>query len=61
MSEEYLSIRQVAALVGCEPYSVNRAIREGRLPATRVAGFWIIRRVDAEQYRPRRNKEKVTG
>lgn len=40
--------QSLAAEVGCSPEAIGRAIRCGELPATRRAGRWIIRAVDAE-------------
>lgn len=42
MSEPLLSTPEVAARLGCHPSRVGQLIREGRLPARRVAGRWVV-------------------
>lgn len=57
MSEqaEELTTRQVAALIGATPDTINKAIRAGRLPARKEETprgpiYWVTR-ADAEAYR----------
>ncbi len=46
---------QAAALLGVTSRAVRRAIAEGRLPANRVGGRWLIARDDVARYQPRSN------
>jgi excisionase family DNA binding protein len=53
---EYLSITQVATLLGCDRTTIWKAVREGHLPALRLRGAYRIPReaLDALTYRPKR-------
>lgn len=53
-SGELLSVTAAARLIGCSPQMVRKAIGSSRLAAAKVAGVWMIRRADLEQYRYRK-------
>jgi excisionase family DNA binding protein len=44
-----LSAAEVAELLGCDISTVRRHIYKDAIPARRVGGVWIIRRIDLEQ------------
>lgn len=48
---ELLSAPEVAARLGCHPSRVGQLIREGRLPALRVAGRWVVEAAALEGFR----------
>ena len=49
------STRQAAVLLSCSPRAVVKAIRAGRLPATRNGREWVLREADVREYAGRRN------
>lgn len=55
---ELLSVSEVAALRGVSRPAVLGAIKEGRLRATRVGEFWVVRRSDADAWLPRAYRDR---
>ena len=57
---DYLTVSQVAALLGCETTYVRADIRAGRLPAEKVGSQWLIRRDHATAWmqNPRRGSRQ---
>jgi excisionase family DNA binding protein len=45
---DVMSVAEAAALWGLAPVTVRRAIREGRLKATRSASTWLIAYADMQ-------------
>lgn len=66
LPDHYCSTDQAAAMKGVGTHAVRAAIREGRLPAHRIGGRWLLRRVDVESWQPmhsraRPKKEETNG
>jgi len=57
--DKLLSVSEVAALRGVTRVCVLYAIRDGRLPGTRVGSMWVVREVDAEGWSPRAYSRSV--
>ena len=53
---QHLSVTQTAAALGISRQRVLVLVSEGRLPATRVGSYWMIRAVDLEQFIASRTK-----
>lgn len=55
-----LSISQAADQLGVRPDAIREWIRQGKMPAKRVAGEWNILTVDLERFeRPKRGRPKL--
>ena len=52
VTSDWLTVPEVAAIYRCHEKTVRRMIRRGELPATFVAGRWLIDRDDT--HRPER-------
>lgn len=55
---DVIGIPEVAQLMGVNQSLVNRWVRRGDLPARRVGRVFVIRRVDAERLKQRRESQK---
>lgn len=49
-----LTVQELAIQWRCKPATVRELIRKGDLPATFIAGRWLIAPADAETYRKAR-------
>jgi excisionase family DNA binding protein len=47
-STDVLTVQEAAARLNVSPETTRRWLRTGRLPGTRVAGRWYVRRVDVQ-------------
>ena len=47
--EEFLTTKEVAAMLRLAPQTVRKLAREGKLPAGQFGAFWRIRRSDLEE------------
>jgi excisionase family DNA binding protein len=45
-----LSVTQAAEIAGYDPGALRRVIEVGKLPATKIAGVWIVNRNDLDQW-----------
>ena len=48
---EWLSVAQVAALLGLSPSRVQQLLRTGQIPGRKVGRDWILRRGLVEQFK----------
>jgi excisionase family DNA binding protein len=48
--DEYEDVSYAAERLNIHPESVKRLIRGGRLPATKIANKWFVRRDELEQF-----------
>ena len=46
-----LTVTDAATLIQIDPSVLRRAIKRGRVAATRVGAMWLIERAEAERYR----------
>lgn len=53
MSDGFLSLPEVARLLGVSRTAVFGAVRRGVLPAERVGRAWAVRREDVGRYAPK--------
>lgn len=51
--EDFMTVQQVAAMLGVTDGAVRIAVMEGRLSSVHILGRKLIRKVDAEQYQER--------
>ena len=58
MVEKMVSVEEAAEVLGLHPATVQRAIKRGDLPATRIGRKWRIRPSDLE---PRYHAEATAG
>lgn len=49
----FYTVPEVAERVGVSRVAVLMAVKEGRIPATRVGRMWLISEADADAYQPR--------
>ena len=56
-----LSLTEAAELIGISRAAAHQALQEERLRGRRVGTAWIIRRVDAESYKPRAKSRGTQG
>ena len=49
---QLLSVAEAAAVIGIDGSQVRRYCRSGKLPASQISGTWVIRRADAEAFKP---------
>lgn len=49
--DDYLTVKQVADMLGRDPSSIRRSILTGNLPATKHGRDWLITRADFEAFR----------
>jgi excisionase family DNA binding protein len=48
--EDYVTVPEIAEAAEVDQSTVRRWIRERRLPATKVARSWIVKRTDADEF-----------
>ena len=48
--DDYVSVSQAAGMLKLTRQTVLYHIRNGRLPAEKIAGVYVIRRTDAESF-----------
>jgi len=58
VSERLYSIPEAAEVKGVSRTAIALAVKEGRIPATRVGRAWVIRESDLEGYTPNKNKRR---
>lgn len=58
---ETISVRALAQRWGCSTEAVRRLCREGRIPAMRPLGRWIIRLEDVEVFEARERARYQAG
>ena len=61
MPNQYLSITQVANQKQISRNAVYKAIREGRLPSTQIAGLVVVKAKDAEAWMPKARTGRQGG
>lgn len=48
MATEHVSVAEAAEFLGRDRSTVQRWIQKGKIPAERISGIWLIRRIDLE-------------
>ena len=61
MLNQYLSVTQVAKQKQISRNAVYKAIREGRLPSTQIAGLVVVKTKDAEVWMPKARTGRHSG
>lgn len=61
MTDKYLSVTQVANQKQISRNAVYKAIQDGRLPSTQIAGLVVIRFKDAEAWQPKARTGRRSG
>ena len=46
----YIASSEAAELLGMHPMAIQRLLREGTLPAEKIANRWLLRRTDVEEF-----------
>lgn len=49
---EYLSLKEVGALLGLSDATIRRRLKDGTLPAAKIGGVWRVRRADLDRLFP---------
>ncbi len=50
LSDNYLSSSEAAKLLGIHPFTIQYLLRDGRLPAEKIANRWLISRQTVERF-----------
>ncbi len=50
LQDNYLSSSEAALLLGIHPFTIQYLLRDGRLPAEKIANRWLIRRDVVEDF-----------
>ena len=61
MNDQYLSVTQVVNQKQVSRNAVYRAIQEGRLPSTQIAGLTVVKFQDAEAWQPKARTGRRSG
>jgi excisionase family DNA binding protein len=46
----YLASSEAASMLGIHPMAIQKLLREGKLPAEKIANRWLLRRTDVEEF-----------
>ncbi len=46
----YIASSEAAELLGIHPMAIQKLLREGKLPAEKVANRWLLRRADVQEF-----------
>ncbi len=46
----YLASSEAADILGIHHMTIQRLLRDGRLPAEKIANRWLLRRTDVEEF-----------
>ena len=46
----YLASSEAAGMLGIHPMAIQKLLREGKLPAEKIANRWLLRRADVEEF-----------
>ena len=46
----YLASSEAADILGIHHMTIQRLLRDGKLPAEKIANRWLLRRVDVEEF-----------
>ena len=50
LSDNYQSSSEAAKVLGIHPFTIQKLLRDGRLPAEKIANRWLISRQVAEEF-----------
>lgn len=45
----YIPSSEAAAALGINPMTIQKLLRDGKLPAEKIANRWLLRRVDVDE------------
>jgi len=46
----YLASAEAALILGIHPMAIQKLLREGKLPAEKIANRWLLKRTDVEEF-----------
>lgn len=46
----YISSFEAANILGIHPFTIQKLLRDGRVPAVKIANRWLLSREDVEQF-----------
>jgi len=46
----YLASSEAAAMLGIHHMAIQRLLRDGKLPAVKIANRWLLKRTDVEEF-----------
>lgn len=52
-TKEYISLNEVAELLGVDPETARRWSCDGKIPGTKIGGVWRYRKLDIDKLFPR--------
>jgi hypothetical protein len=50
MDNRYISSSEAEAILGLKPYSIQKIIRRGKIPAQKIANRWLLLETDVEEF-----------
>ena len=50
LKDNYLSSSEVAKVLGIHPFTIQKLLRDGKLPAEKIANRWFVPRQAAEEF-----------
>ena len=50
IQQEYVTSPEAARILGIKPFSIHALIRDGRIPAVKLANRWLIPRRQLEEF-----------
>ena len=50
LSDTYISSSEAAKILGIHPFTIQNLLRNGKLPAEKIANRWLLRRPDVEEF-----------
>ena len=49
-TSNYLASSEAASILGIHHMAIQKLLREGKLPAEKIANRWLLRRTDVEEF-----------
>jgi excisionase family DNA binding protein len=50
MDNHYISSSEAEAILGLKPYSIQKIIRKGKIPAQKIANRWLLLKTDVDEF-----------
>ena len=50
LNQEYVSSSEAAGILGIHPFAIHNLIRQGKVPAVKIANRWLLSRQQLEEY-----------
>ena len=53
LTNQYVSSPEAANILGIHPFTIQKLLRGGKLPAEKMANRWLLKREDVEEFAKR--------